>query len=263
MAERGYGITGGLDPAIVRVIAPAAEAQGYATFWANDTPRGDGLATLAEAARVTRTIRLGVGVVPIDRQPAATLLRRLEELEVPLDRLMLGIGSGGEKGADAIALVRAGCMVLTGASAARVVVGALGPKMTALAGEASDGALLSWLTPRQAEESAAAVREAASAAGRPRPWVASYFRVALGQDALPRLQAEAERYAGYPAYAAHFRRMGVQGIETCVFGEDAATIQTGLARFDAVLDETVVRAITAEETAEAYLTLLRAAAPSS
>jgi alkanesulfonate monooxygenase SsuD/methylene tetrahydromethanopterin reductase-like flavin-dependent oxidoreductase (luciferase family) len=264
MSDRGFGIAGGLDPAIVRAIAPEAEARGYATFWANDTPHGDGLATLAEAARVTGTIRLGVGVIPLDRQEPERILRHAEELELPLDRLTLGVGSGRAKGAAALELVRAGCEALSGATAARVVVGALGPKMTAVAGEAADGVLLSWLTPAQAAESAAAIRATARAAGRPRPWVAGYFRVALGQAALPRLRAEAERYGGLPAYAAHFRKMGVQAIETCVSGDDAAAIQTGLARFDASLDETVVRAIVAEETAEAYLALLRAAAaPSS
>jgi alkanesulfonate monooxygenase SsuD/methylene tetrahydromethanopterin reductase-like flavin-dependent oxidoreductase (luciferase family) len=263
MSDRGFGITGGLNPEIVRAIAPEAEASGFATFWANDTPTGDGLTTLAEAARVTSMIRLGVGVVPIDRQPAATLLRRVEELGIPLDRLTLGVGSGALKGAEAVEMVRTGCAVLTGASTARVVIGALGPKMTALAGEAADGALLSWLTPAQAEASAATVRDAAKAADRPKPWVASYFRVALGQAALPRLHAEAERYAGFPAYAAHFRRMGVQAIETCVFGEEPAAIQAGLARFDDALDETVVRAIVANETAGEYLALLRAAAPAA
>ena len=61
MARRGFGITGGLAPDIVRAIAPEAEARGYATFWANDTPGRDGLATLAEAAAVTSRIGLGVG----------------------------------------------------------------------------------------------------------------------------------------------------------------------------------------------------------
>ncbi len=58
----GFGVAGGLDPEIVRAIARQAENLGYTTFWANDTPNGDGLATLAVAASVTSTIRLGVGV---------------------------------------------------------------------------------------------------------------------------------------------------------------------------------------------------------
>jgi alkanesulfonate monooxygenase SsuD/methylene tetrahydromethanopterin reductase-like flavin-dependent oxidoreductase (luciferase family) len=261
MSDRGFGIAGGLDPAIVRAIASEAEARGYATFWANDTPTGEGLATLAEAAAVTERIRLGVGVLPLDRQPPEQILRRIEELRLPVERLTLGVGSGGAKGQAALDVVRAGCAALVGATAADVVVGALGPKMTALAGEASDGALLSWLIPAQAQQSAALVRSAAQAAGRPVPRVCSYFRVALGPKALPRLRAEAERYAGFPAYAAHFRRMGVQAIDTCVFGEDPAAVRAGLARFDTALDETVVRAIVAGETAEAYLALLRAVDP--
>jgi alkanesulfonate monooxygenase SsuD/methylene tetrahydromethanopterin reductase-like flavin-dependent oxidoreductase (luciferase family) len=261
MAARGFGITGGLSPDIVRAIAPEAEARGYATFWANDTPGRDGLATLAEAAAVTSRIGLGVGVIPLDRRRPDQILQMVEELGLPADRLTLGVGAGGAKGQAALALVREGCTGLVGATEAKVVVGALGPRMTALAGEAADGALLSWLTPDEAGVSAERLREAARAAGRSAPVVASYFRVALGQPAMPRLRAEAERYEGFPAYAAHFRKMGVRALETCVHGDEPAAIQTGLAAFDATLDEAVVRAIVAEETADAYLALLRAAAP--
>jgi hypothetical protein len=56
--------------------------------------------------------------------------------------------------------------------------------------------------------------------------------------------------------------MGVQAIDTAVAGDEPASIRDGLAPFMAVLDETVVRAITAEETVDAYVELLKAAAPS-
>src|SRR5689334_20672605 len=60
--ERGFGVAGALPHDIIRTLAPAAEAAGYGAFWVNDTPQGDGLAALAVAAAVTKTIRLGVGV---------------------------------------------------------------------------------------------------------------------------------------------------------------------------------------------------------
>ena len=44
------------------------------------------------------------------------------------------------------------------------------------------------------------------------------------------------------------------------YTEDAA-LEERLAPFDAVLDETVVRAVAVEETTAAYLALLSAAAP--
>lgn len=169
------------------------------------------------------------------------------------------MGSGGAKGG--LAIVREGAVAVRESTGARVVVGALGPRMTALSGEVVDGVLLNWLTPGQAERSGAIAREAAHAAGRPEPWLYGYVRTALGAAARERLASEAERYGGYPAYAAHFARMGVQAIDTAVSGDDPEAIRDGLAPFAAVLDETVVRAITASESLEDYESLIRAAAP--
>lgn len=255
----GFGVAGGLDPEIVRAIARQAEDLGYTTFWANDTPNGDGLVTLAEAASTTSTIRLGVGVIPLDRRNAENIAASVRDLGLPVDRLTLGVGSGGATGG--LAIVRDGAVAVRESTGARVVVGALGPRMTALSGEVVDGVLLNWLTPGQAQRSCAIVREAARESGRPEPWLYGYVRTALGAAAGERLASEARRYAGYPAYAAHFTRMGVQAIDTAAAGDDPESIRNGLAPFAAVLDETVIRAITAVETAEAYEELLRAAAP--
>jgi alkanesulfonate monooxygenase SsuD/methylene tetrahydromethanopterin reductase-like flavin-dependent oxidoreductase (luciferase family) len=255
----GYGVAGGLDESIVRVIARQAEEFGYTTFWANDTPRGDGLATLAVAASVTSTIRLGVGVIPLDRRNAENIARSVKELGLPVDRLTIGVGSGGASGG--LAIVRDGAVAVRESTGARVVVGALGPRMTALAGEVVDGVLLNWLTPGQATRSCAIARGAAHEVGRPEPWLYGYVRTALGAAAGERLATEANRYGSIPAYAAHFARMGVQAIDTAVAGDEPEAIRNGLAPFAAVLDETVVRAITASESVEAYGELLRAAAP--
>lgn len=255
----GFGVTGGLQPEIVRTVAAEAERLGFTTFWANDTPHGDGLATLAEAAEVTSDIRLGVGVVPLDRQDAEAILAKLENLSLPAKRLTIGVGSGGSKGG--LDRVRRGCEALKAGTKARVVVGSLGPRMTELAGEVADGTLLNWLTPGQAERSAALVRETAHAAGRPEPWIYGYVRTALGAAAQQRLESEAQRYESYPAYATHFRRMGVRAVETAASAENADALRDALSAFEAVLDETVARAVTAAETLEEYLALLRAIAP--
>ena len=57
--------------------------------------------------------------------------------------------------------------------------------------------------------------------------------------------------------------MGVSARNTCVHGTDAATLQAGIAEHETVLDETVVRAITADESVESILELLHACAPPS
>ena len=256
---RGFGVVGALPHEIVRVIAPAAERAGYATFWVNDTPTGDGLATLRAAAEVTDAIRLGVGVIPLDRQPAARIAARVAELGLPTERLVVGVGSGNPVGG--LARVRAELPALEAATGAKVVVGALGPRMCALAGELADGVLLNWLTAEWVAPSAAVTLRAATEAGRPRPEIATYVRAALGPAATERLRHEAGQYASYPAYAANFARMGATALDTSVFGDTPEAVRAGLARYGDALDEVVVRAITAEESAEAYLALLEAASP--
>src|ERR687894_3021144 len=95
---RGFGVAGALPHDVIRVLAAAAEEAGYHTFWVNDTPHGDGLASLRAAAEVTSQIQLGVGVIPLDRQPADLIARRVDELSLPQQRLIVGIGSGNPIG---------------------------------------------------------------------------------------------------------------------------------------------------------------------
>ena len=260
MTARGFGVAGALDTELIRQIAAHAEHAGYRTFWVNDTPSGDGLLALSKAAMSTQRIRLGVGVIPLDRQSADRILARIAKLELPTDRLTLGVGSGGVK-AGAVEIVRQGASLLRERSDATAVVGALGPRMCAVAGEAADGALLNWITPAYAASSADLTRRAAADAGQPVPRVDAYVRTALGSGALPSLRREAARYASFPSYAAHLRRMGVEAIETCVAGDSRREIQAGLAAFDGSLDEVIVRAITAAEDLDQYTALLEAAAP--
>lgn len=258
-AERGFGVAGALPPSLVGEIAKAAEAAGYRSFWVNDTPGGDGLAALRAAAAATATIRLAVGVIPLDRQPPATIAARIVELALPVDRLTVGVGSGSATGG--LARVREGVPALRERTAATIVVGALGPNMCRVAGEVADGALLNWLTPAYVRPSIDVVRDAAAAAGRPPPRVDAYVRTALGEEAIARLRDEGERYASFPAYGAHFARMAADPTGTAVTGAAPDDIASGLAAFGVALDETVVRAITATDRLEPYLALLTAAAP--
>lgn len=252
--KRGFGVAGALDHAVIRAIAPAAEAAGIDTFWANDTPGGDGLAALAAAAAGTSRIRLAVGVIPVDRVPAAAIAARVAELGLPRERLLIGIGSGMAK-IGAVDLVRNAARELRETYGLRAVVGALGPRMVEAGARDADGVLLNWLTPGAAAASAAGVR-----AIEPGADVIAYVRVALGDAARERLEAEALRYEGYPAYAAHFERMGVRAIDTCVSATSDAGLRSGLAAFDGAVDEVVARAITADDSSEPYLRTLAAIA---
>jgi alkanesulfonate monooxygenase SsuD/methylene tetrahydromethanopterin reductase-like flavin-dependent oxidoreductase (luciferase family) len=158
--------------------------------------------------------------------------------------------------------VRAGVAELRAAlPGVKVIVAALGPKMCELAGEVADAVLFNFITPEYARTSGDLVRAGARKASRPVPTLYSYVRVALGAAARPRLQDEADRYGKIPAYAANFARMGVKPIDTTIMAETPAALHAAIARWDGVVDELVLRAITPADTVEQTLALVRAAWP--
>jgi alkanesulfonate monooxygenase SsuD/methylene tetrahydromethanopterin reductase-like flavin-dependent oxidoreductase (luciferase family) len=256
---RGFGIASSIRPDVVREVAREAERLGYTSFWVNDTPAADGLASLDAAADATDHIDLGVGVIPLDRRPPDVLAEEVRHLRLPLDRFLLGVGGGSAPGA--LARVRSGVDALERSLATRVVVGALGPKMSVLAGETADGVLLNWLTPEYAGLTAREVVTAAERARRPRPKVLAYVRCALLSGAARRLHDELALYAGIPSFEQHVKRMDVDPGDTYIVGTGGAALQEGLAHYEAVLDETVVRAITPDDSLDSILTLLHACAP--
>ena len=157
--------------------------------------------------------------------------------------------------------VRAGIAELRRQLSTRLVVAALGPQMCRLAGEVADGVLFNWLTPEYARESAERVREGAAAAKRPAPRLCAYVRVALGPGASDRLEEEGKRYASVSAYGANFTRMGLKPVQTAIAAENPDAVKRGLAKWQGAIDEVVIRAITAKDTVEDHLALVRAAAP--
>jgi alkanesulfonate monooxygenase SsuD/methylene tetrahydromethanopterin reductase-like flavin-dependent oxidoreductase (luciferase family) len=125
----------------------------------------------------------------------------------------------------------------------------------------ADGVLFNFVTPDYARASAELVRAGARKAGRPAPTIYSYVRVALGATSRPRLQDEADRYGKIPAYADNFARMGVKPIDTTIMAETPEALRGAIARWNGVVDELVLRAITPADTAEETLALVRAAKP--
>ena len=257
--DRGFALHAGVAPEVIRGAAREAEAAGFTSFWVNYPAPVDGLAVLALAAVETRRIALGVGVVPLSVREPTSIAAGVRANALPIDRLLLGVGSPSP---GALARVRAGIADLRGRLAAHLCVAALGPRMCHLAGEVADGVLFNWLTPEHARLSAEWVRAGARAAGRPAPRLFAYVRVAVGAAGPARLADEGRRYAAIPAYAAHFTRMGVSPVATAVAAPAAAAVPEALARWEGAVDELVVRAITAGDTVDDTLAVLRAARPS-
>lgn len=256
---RGYGVAANVAPGIMAELAVAAEAAGYRTFWINNPPGQDAMPLVASLEKLTSTIRFGIGVIPVDSIAPDAIVASLQRNGIDQERLTLGVGSSRRPGP--LARVRQACEQLRAETSATIVVGALGPKMLKVAGEAADGVLLNWLPPNHVSTSAEIVIEAAKAAGRPRPRIDAYVRCVLGPDNLVRLQTEAERYTAIPSYGAHFERMQVRAIDTAVVGLQPDAIDRGLAAYEGLVDEVILRAIVAEEAVEHYMDLLNAGAP--
>jgi alkanesulfonate monooxygenase SsuD/methylene tetrahydromethanopterin reductase-like flavin-dependent oxidoreductase (luciferase family) len=253
---KGFAVFAGVSPEIIRASAREAEALGYGSFWVNHPGPVDGLGSLAHAAAETRRLDLGVGVIPLHTRGPEAIADGVRQHALAPERLLLGVGSPNP---EALKRVRDGVAALRAALSTRIIVAALGPKMCHLAGEVADGVLFNWLTPEYARRSADLVRAGAAAAKRPMPRLYAYVRVALGPAATERLADEGGRYDAIPAYHAHFVRMGVKPVDTAIVATSADGIKRALAAWDGAVDEVVLRAITAKDTVEDHLTLVRAA----
>lgn len=257
-AQRGtvsIGIAGALGPEAAAVIAPAVERAGFHALWVNDTPGADSLAVLAAAAAVTETLVLATGVIPVDRRDGHAIAADIARLGLPGDRLVIGIGSGGAR-VGALALVGDAVDELRAETPARILVGALGPRMRRLAAQRAHGALLSWLTPAIAAAQATQLR-AASPDGS--AYAALYARTAVDPAAHDRRDSEAHRYAGYPAYAANFARLGMAPLDTVLPLPEDDGIGPGVTAYTAGVDELVLRAITPSDTIDDYLRFIEGA----
>ena len=256
--RRGFAVFAGLAPEVIRASAREAEGLRYSSFWVNHPGSTDGLAALALAARETRQIELGIGVIPLSTRGPDSIEEGVRANALPLGRLLLGVGSPNP---GALARVRDGIATLRSRLPVRLVVAALGPKMCRAAGEIADAVLFNWLTPEHARRSADWVRAGADAAGRQPPALVAYVRLALGPAGHDRLAQEGARYAAIPAYAAHFSRMGVRPLETAIAAQSPNDIPPALRKWEGAVDEVVLRAVTAKDTTGEYMALLRAAKP--
>ncbi|MDR7190915.1 alkanesulfonate monooxygenase SsuD/methylene tetrahydromethanopterin reductase-like flavin-dependent oxidoreductase (luciferase family) [Microbacterium sp. BE35] len=247
IAALSIGIAAAAGADVGARVAAAAEAAGLHALWVNDTPGHDALAVLAAAAGATERLVLATGVLPIDRRTPDDILAGAAG--IPADRLMLGIGSGQLR-SGAVESVTDAATALRARTEARVVVGALGPRMRRAGAEASDGLLLSWLTPKIAAEQARRAHERAGAAH-----VALYVRTAADPAATAALDEEARRYTGYPAYAANFARLGVEAADTVI---RPVALRDRIAAYRAAADEVVLRAITASGSLDEHLRFIDA-----
>jgi alkanesulfonate monooxygenase SsuD/methylene tetrahydromethanopterin reductase-like flavin-dependent oxidoreductase (luciferase family) len=257
--NRGFGVTAGLDREIASPLAARCQELGYASMWSNDHPGAKGLETLAAYAKGADRIDLGVAVIALDRQSPEEIAADIERLGLDRARLWLGLGAGFTE--KPLTTMREALPRLRDAlPGVRLVLAAMGPKMSAFGGGEWDGVFFNWMTPEYAAQARERVEEGAREASREAPPVFGYVRTAVGANAEDRLAKDESFYRDlHRGYRRHFDRLGEPEGTVGVAAENAGVAQEELSRYRA-LDTVVVRAL-ASATFEDMSALAEAAAP--
>ena len=294
VALNGYGATRVEGERITREIlawndliglARLAERLGFEAILTPEIGGREAFSTLASFAVATDRIRIGTGVVRLDRRDLGTLAMAAASLqEQSRGRFVLGVGSmypvertrailrglrGAVEGLGILDEGDGGVAVETDwrdqAAPTAVWLAALGPRMTRLAAEEADGVLLNWCTPER-------VAEARAVAGDRRGFtVAVYVRGSLGgpdEDGIRALVLEAERYARMPPYRRQLEAMGLDPTDAesvvravCVLGDRAAVLGRLAEYRDAGADLVVVYPVATADAVTSLTGTLMTVAP--
>ncbi|HEX7131105.1 MAG TPA: LLM class F420-dependent oxidoreductase [Iamia sp.] len=247
-----YASLMGLGPQYAVETARRAAELGYRSFWTAETTGPEAFSLLAAAGAAAPGVDLGTGVLALQlRTPplAAMSAATLSALDPDRD-VLLGVGisspvvtsrwHGAPYGdrplgqvREYVALVqeclsgekvtfagdhyqvkgfRLGVRFGDGARRPQVVLGALGPRMLALAGEVADGVLLNYLPASHVAWSVEQVRKGEAAAGREPGSCTVYAYVHAGvadrDGALANGRKDLFSYAVVDSYAESFTKAG-------------------------------------------------------
>ncbi len=250
-------------PIQIAADARAAQDAGFPAVWATHVARGtDTLPAMAVAGAQTRTVDLGIAVVPTyPRHPHALAQAAATVQALCGGRFTLGIGVShrpvieaalGLEYASPAAHMREYLQVLgpllttgevshhgrfynveasfnvVGTSPVSVVVAALGPKMIEVAGTYSDGTVTWMAGARGIADIATALSKAAAAAGRPAPRIIAGIPVAVCDDAPAGREAVLSTFARYDTlanYQGQYEREGSAGIvDQVVYGSEEVVL---------------------------------------
>lgn len=255
---RGFGIDATVSVDVASEVASLVERAGYSSFWVNGSPHQGALDILDAAAERT-SLDLGVGVFPLTKISASALVTAVTKRGLPQDRLWLGVGSGRKTGA--LADVRQAVHTIRSGLNVTVTTGAVGPKMTALAGEVSDAVIFTWSIAAEVERNRTILGQAAEAAHREPPTVVSFIRCGLLPQAAEAVAQRAKAYSAIPHYQAVFDRHGMTASDTVVTGSSRGQLAPSIAREEKALDISIIRAIPADNTFDSLAELVTACAP--
>lgn len=281
----------GLGPQVAVETARLAEEVGYTSYWTAETTGPEAFSVLAAAGAAAPTLGLGTGVLALQlRTPMVVAMAGATLQALHPDRdIVLGVGISspvvatrwhGRPYTDAplsevreyVTLLRA-CLsgekvdfdgdhyhvkgfrlgVRLGDRKPKIVVGALNPKMLALAGELADGVLLNYLPASHVPWSVEQVRKGGPAE------IYAYVHAGIceREEGIELARRDLFSYAVVDSYARNFERAG--------FGDEVAAIRAAHAAGDragavAAVSDRMVDAIdvmgdadTVHETMRAYV----------
>lgn len=255
---RGFGIDASVPLEVALAVAESVEQSGYGSFWVNGSPH-DGALEIIDGVLGRTGLDVGVGVFPLPKISAERLVTEVRDRGLAQDRLWLGVGSGRRPGA--LEEVREAATLIRQELDVRVVTGAVGPKMTALAAEVADAVILTWSFVDEVNRSRGILSKSAAGAGREVPPIISFIRCALLPQAADAVAERAQAYDAIPHYREVFVRHGVGATDTVVTGGSRDELIPGIEREESVLDMSVIRAIPAENTIRSLGELVLACAP--
>lgn len=251
-------------PIEIATDARAAEDAGFPAVWTTHIARGtDTLPAIAVAGAQTRSVDLGIGVVPTyPRHPHALAQSAATVQSLCGGRFTLGIGVShrpiieaalGLEYASPAAHMREYLQVLVpllttgevshrgrfynveanvnvvGTSPVSVLVAALGPKMIEAAGTYSDGTVTWMAGARGIGDIAPALAKAAAAAGRPAPRIIAGIPVAVCDDVAAGREAVLATFARYDTlanYQGQYEREGSAGIvDQVIYGSEELVLR--------------------------------------
>jgi alkanesulfonate monooxygenase SsuD/methylene tetrahydromethanopterin reductase-like flavin-dependent oxidoreductase (luciferase family) len=218
-------------------LGPAIERAGFDAFWKGEANSPDPFVVLTGLAGGTSTLKLGTAIVHVHARSAVTLGVQAATLqEVSRGRLLLGVGVANKTIASwhdrqlgqPLGLMRSYLARTKRVAAGQRLEGArpfalawkpeypelttflaaLGPKMSALAGEIADGVIVNMATPEKVAEITERVRDGARAAGRDPAAVqiAAKVRVSLHSD-RERARSRLRQVAAFYTVADHYQDM--------------------------------------------------------
>jgi alkanesulfonate monooxygenase SsuD/methylene tetrahydromethanopterin reductase-like flavin-dependent oxidoreductase (luciferase family) len=238
-------------------LGPEIERAGFEAFWKGEADSPDPFALLTGLAVSTTSLKLGTAIAHVHARTPATLgVLTATIQEISGGRFWLGVGVANQRIAswhDAKLerpletarhyLERARRVAAGEKDETSFALGwkpqhprfptflaALGPKMSRLAGEVSDGAIVNMGTPEKLAEIAGHVREGARAAGKDggAAQVIAKVRVSIDAD-RDRARSRLRKLAAMYTVADHYRDMLVSsGFEGEVSKASAAAAQGGL-----------------------------------